>query len=116
MREIIFRGKSVDSKEWIFGDYYYGEFVISETVGQYTGLKDKNGKMIFEGDVVRMYDTERLTFQVNYNDRKCGFYVGADQLLASDCGDIEVINAVLHPPSEVWEGGARQFAVVSKGS
>lgn len=71
-REILFRGKRSDNGEWVYGylignnvivgkmayfddDYFITEFwykVDPETIGQFTGITDKNGTKVFEGDII----------------------------------------------------------------
>lgn len=115
-REIKFRGKLVNSKEWAEGnlciridDTYiitpdetilgkYGR-VFKNTIGQYTGLHDKNGKEIYEGDILKgtfygfpmpEYD---YVFQIYWDEKEKGFM--ASYFEPSEC---EVIGNIYDNP------------------
>lgn len=97
MREILFRGKRTDNDEWIKGYLHktdgvgkgYRAFAIQvqdidsymcrphshevqpKTVGQFTGLTDKNGKKIFEGDIIKSKSGN--TYLIHFNDGSFAF-------------------------------------------
>lgn len=115
MREILFRGKSTETNQWIYGGFHILEKrqvcalgndrlkddeiscvitvnsfadwnmprtmqaveVIADTVGQYTGLTDRNGNKIFEGDIVNILTENEEIGVIVYEDG--GFIVHADK-------------------------------------
>lgn len=91
MRKIKFRGISTDTGKWLvgalipngksaciapFGELFHLEEVNPDTVGEFTGMLDKNGMEIFEGDIVRYYDDvegELVVRPVEYLNDYCAF-------------------------------------------
>lgn len=115
MRKIVFRGKTSNNK-WIYGNltiiddtYFVSDekhnkhIVRPETVGQYTGLTDKNGKKIFEGDIVKFGE---YTYYVEWKQDRCGFGYGgrADRMLEIDGKHCEVVGNI-HDNPELLKGG-----------
>lgn len=135
-REILFRGKRRDNGKWIYGNFIdwgnhvqvyifplldfatamdlltsinvYAKAVIPDTIGQFTGLCDKNGNKIFEGDFVKVttgLEGYKSTYhstihRVTYDVRNCGvavFYPFDN----SDMVEAEVIGNIYDNP-ELW--------------
>lgn len=128
MREILFRGKRTDTGAWVKGllARYNPNFeaanivglaeclipVHTSTVGQFTGLTDKNGNRIFEGDIIR--DDWGKIYEVFFTTDSCSFMVlctsapnecetGRYRLGKKWCNTIEVIGNI-HDNPELLKG------------
>lgn len=138
MREILFRGKRKDNGEWVYGYICYYGFtgeentyivpnyasalysieVDPETVGQYTGITDDNGKKIFEGDILNVINPDdddydyitKVYFECNtlcvdvegqdYDYTSIGFAV---EIWDNECDRVEVIGNIHDNPELLKE-------------
>lgn len=103
--EIFYAENEAGNVVLINGELYS---VIPETVGQYTGLHDKNGTKIFEGDIVREYGGE---FAQGFYEMDRNLIVEipntlANFILGSDCGCKYKIIGNIHDNPELLKGGA----------
>ncbi|MHA1286440.1 MAG: YopX family protein [Candidatus Thorarchaeota archaeon] len=125
MREFKFRGKG-KNREWVYGHFveliedYDNEklvttsYIVSagknieyrevdrETVGQYTGLKDMNGKEIYEGDILQLNGDENARWVVEWDACKFVFrpiYPGLKYLKPDDwCDVLEIVGNIYDNP------------------
>lgn len=89
MRTIKFRAKELDTCNWVYGelhlhstkphihDEFKTKYIDTSTVGQFTGIHDRNGKEIYEGDFIRSFDSqgEPIIHAIEYENNDAQFIV-----------------------------------------
>ena len=118
-RDILFRGINFQ-KEWVYGDLFHSyanddiaiayyregsktptfDAIFPESFGQYTGLTDKNGVKIFEGDIISIGDPNIKYITMWRNDGFCAKQIGASSYIGLTywASDIEVLGNVIDNP------------------
>lgn len=135
MREVMFRGKRVDNGEWVYGSYVgvetriakenvcviFGHYsdensheILPHTLGQYTGLTDKNGQRIFEGDILKSHSDwiNLKTIEWHWNGW-CLMQDGCtpDPVVEDGCLPYSVVVGNIHDTPELLKGGAPNEAI-----
>lgn len=139
MREILFRGKRRDDGRWVYGylvklpcpihvgdsspwhiivppvdpDDNGGRYNVDpDTVGQYTGLTDKNGQRIFEGDILRYINEDGESHYITVVFEECAFLIedegitDPDLLTSYGCLGPEVFGNIHDNPDLRFKGGS----------
>lgn len=112
--KILFRGKRVDNGEWVYGlpfayqavldvegiETWDGEkhLIDPSTVGQFTGLHDKNGNMIFEGDLLSL--ATGRTLEVMFADGS--FYMNGTGISIHHAGRFAIVGNRWDNPELIW--------------
>lgn len=126
MHEVLFRGKRISNSKWVEGFMYSQHFplefrddfyircydtdylVLPETVGQYTGLTDKNGVRIFEGDIIQSLESS-VTGLVQWFPEHSAFMVwckSANEVgFLYECVNIIKVIGNIHDNPEILKGG-----------
>jgi uncharacterized phage protein (TIGR01671 family) len=118
-RDILFRGINFQ-KEWVYGDLFHSyanddiaiayyregsktptfDAIFPESFGQYTGLTDKNGVKIFEGDIISLGEPNIKYLTMWRNDGFCAKQIGTSSYIGLTywASDIEVLGNVIDNP------------------
>lgn len=121
MRTIKFRAQDIASNKWLFGDIRHhkndvcifeqggnkGEQVKPETVGQFTGMLDKNSREIYEGDIVR-HDENGKCYSIIYEEPMFRFAPNDDCFAFLNHPELLEVVGNIHDNKSLIEKGGKQ--------